>query len=133
MFMLLSCSQHILRIQTQTTSLLNQRMKIIENKKEREDLYVLGNWLLAIAAITLDRVDYILLLGCRPLVRLERQARAFLHPCRHSLRTERAGYPAPSVCAGRDRCHHFRSDARATGKCWQASRLDRGGFHSFPC
>ena len=39
----------------------------------------MGNWLLAIAAITLDRVDYILLLGCKPLVRLERQARADLY------------------------------------------------------
>ena len=50
-------------------------MKITENKKEREDVYVLGIWILAFAAIVLDRVDYILLLGCEPLVRLERQAR----------------------------------------------------------
>ena len=53
-------------------------MKITENKKEREDVYVLGIWILAFAAIVLDRVDYILLLGCEPLVRLERQARADL-------------------------------------------------------
>ena len=78
MFMLLSYSQHILRIQTQTTSLLNRLVKIKENKKEREDLYVLGNWLLAFAAVTLDRDDYILLLGRGPLVWLERQARADL-------------------------------------------------------
>ncbi len=53
-------------------------MKITENKKAREDVYVLGIWILAFAAIVLDRIDYILLLGCEPLVRLERQARAGL-------------------------------------------------------
>ena len=75
MFMLLSRSQYILIIQTQTVSLLNQHMKITENKKERENVYVLGIWILAFAAIVLDRIDHILLLGCEPLVRLERQAR----------------------------------------------------------
>ena len=78
MFMLLSRSQYILSIQTQTVSLLNQHMKITENKIERENVYVLGIWILAFAAIVLDRIDYILLLGCEPLVRLERQARADL-------------------------------------------------------
>ena len=53
-------------------------MKIIENKKERENVYVLGIWILAFAAIVLDRIDYILLLGCEPLVRLERKAGADL-------------------------------------------------------
>ena len=53
-------------------------MKITENKKESEYVYVLGIWILAFAAIVLDRVDYILLLGCEPLVRLERRARADL-------------------------------------------------------
>src|SRR5215831_6180999 len=45
MFMLLSYSQHILRIQTQTTNLLNQLVKITENKKERIYMYWgIGFW-----------------------------------------------------------------------------------------
>ena len=52
-------------------------MKIIENKKERENVYVLGIWILAFAAIVLDRDRGALLLGCIPLVRLERHAQVF--------------------------------------------------------
>ena len=47
-------------------------------KEEREDLYALGIWILAFAAIVLDRDCSALLLGREPLVRLERQAWADL-------------------------------------------------------
>ena len=45
---------------------------------EREDSHALGIWILALAAIVLDRDRGVLLLGREPLVRLERQTRADL-------------------------------------------------------
>ena len=60
-------------------------MKTTYNKKEREDLYVLGNGLLALVSIVLDRDDCTPLLGRKPLVRLEKQAWAFLRASRGAL------------------------------------------------
>ena len=52
-------------------------------EQEREDLYVLEIWILATAANVLDRDGSVLPLGRVLMVPLERQARTFLHSCRH--------------------------------------------------